>query len=114
MTYGTPSIEIQWSIHATCRGIGGITATNHTIGSARDATKAMIDWLESRDTTTVIEGVSPSIRVWAVLSSDQVLPGSHEMQSVVQGLPADRLVAYSVDFLRQISKVDNWGGGGGP
>ena len=112
MTYAPPSVTINWSIHAICRGIGGITATYHTTGSARDATDAMIAWLESRDTTTVIDGVSPYVRVWAVLSSQQLLAGEHEMQSVIQGLPADRAIGYATDWLRLVSRVNNWGGGG--
>lgn len=113
-TYAPPAVSINWSIHAICRGIGGITAVYHTTGDAQTATDAMIEWLESRDTTTTIDGVSPATRVWAVLSSQQVLTGVHEMQSVIQGLPADRTIAYTVDWLRLASRVRNWGGGGGP
>ena len=38
--------------------------------------------------------------------------GEHEMQSVIQGLPADRAIGYATDWLRLISRVHNWGGGG--
>jgi hypothetical protein len=112
MAYAPPTVTVAWSIHAITRGIGGITAAYHTTGSARTATDDMIAWLESRDTTTVIDGVSPVVRVWAVLSSQQLLAGEHEMQSVIQGLPADRAIGYATDWLRLISRVHNWGGGG--
>ncbi len=112
MAYAPPTVTVAWSIHAITRGIGGITAAYHTTGSARTATDAMIDWLNSRDTTTVIDDVAPEIEVWADLSSQQLLAGEHEMQSVIQGLPADRAIGYATDWLRLISRVHNWGGGG--
>jgi hypothetical protein len=112
MTYAPPSVAINWSIHAICRGIGGITATHHTTGSARTATDAMIDWLNSRDTTTVIDGVAPEIEVWADLSSQQLLTGYERKVNITKGLPADRQVAYTVDALRDWGKSRNWGSGG--
>jgi len=107
MSYKPGTIEIQWSIHAMTRGIGGITATHHTNGSAREATDAMIEWLQSRD---IVESVPPVVEVWAQLTSEQALEGSHRMTGLVQGLPADRCVAYSVDWLRLVARVENWGG----
>ena len=107
MSYKPGTIEIQWSIHAMTRGIGGITATHHTTGSAREATDAMIEWLQSRD---IVESVPPVVEVWAQLTSEQALEGSHRMTGLVQGLPADRCVAYSVDWLRLVARVENWGG----
>jgi hypothetical protein len=108
MSYKPGTIEIQWSIHAMTRGIGGITAAHHTTGSAREATDAMIEWLQSRD---IVESVPPVVEVWAQLTSEQALEGSHRMTGLVQGLPAERCVAYSVDWLRLVARVENWGGG---
>lgn len=108
--YGTPAIRVNWSIHAICRGIGGITAMHHTTGGAREATGAMIDWIESLDTTTVIEGVSPEIEVWADLTSPQVLTGYGRKVNIEKGLPPRRLVGYTVDALRDWGRGSNWGG----
>jgi hypothetical protein len=107
MSYKPGTIEIQWSIHAMTRGIGGITAAHHTTGSAREATDAMIEWLQGRD---IVESVPPVIELWAQLTSEQALEGSHRMTGLVQGLPAERCVAYSVDWLRLVARVENWGG----
>lgn len=111
MTYGTPTIRVNWSIHAITRGIGGITAMHHTTGGAREATDAMIEWIESLDTTTVIEGVSPEIEVWADMTSAQMLPGYERKVNITKGLPADRQVAYTVDALRDWGRGRNWGSG---
>jgi hypothetical protein len=111
MSYKPGTIEIQWSIHAMTRGIGGITAAHHTTGSAREATDAMIDWLQSRDVTTDAN-VDPEIELWAELRSDQAVKGSARKVNVEKGLPAKWLVEYSVDALRDWAKSRTWGGGG--
>lgn len=111
MTYGTPAITVNWSIHAITRGIGGITAMHHTTGSGREATDAMIDWIESLDQTTAIEGASPEIEVWAELRSPQVLTGYERKVNITKGLPVARLVGYTVDALRDWGRGRNWGSG---
>ena len=113
MSYGTPAnVTINWSIHAMLRGIGGITKAHHVQGSARDASREMIDWLEAQDQTLAMANLAPSVRLWCVLTSPQLLTGRHEMQNQVEGLPVPLLIRYSTDWLRLCSKVDNWGGGG--
>ena len=112
MAYAPPTVTVALSIHAITRGIGGITAAYHTTGSARTATDDMIAWLESRDTTTVIDDVAPEIEVWADLSSQQLLAGYERKVNITKGLPADRQVAYTVDALRDWGKSRNWGSGG--
>ena len=107
LTYRPNTIEITWSIHCLTRGVGGITAAHHAAGTAREATDAMIDWLQSRD---IVESVAPVVELWAQLTSEQALEGSHRMTGLVQGLPAERCVAYSVDWLRLVARVENWGG----
>ena len=109
MSYAPPAVQINWSIHAMTRGIGSVTATHHTTGTAREATEGMVEWLQSRD---IVESVAPVVELWAQLTSEQALKGSHRMTGLVQGLPAERCVAYSVDWLRLVARVENWGRGG--
>ena len=111
MTYPTNGVTIAYDFHAICRGIGGIEVVKHTQGSARDASRELIDWLEGLDTSLSIAGVEPSIEVWCGRTSQQILTGRHRSRDDITGLLAPLCVEYAVDAVRSMAKADTWGGG---
>ena len=112
MSYGNSGVTIDYTFHAVARGIGGIEVGKVTSGSARDASREMIDWLESLDTSLDIANAQPSVEIWCKRRSAQILTGVHDSRDFVTGLPAVNVVEYAVDAVRGMAKADTWGRGG--
>lgn len=108
MSYGEP-IVVDWSIKARVKGHGK-PFTHVSIGSAAVATEAMIAWLES--VRGQVEGDAPVIDVQATLTSQQRPGWKHIVASMTDNLPVGPAFAYTIDWLRKIAKVSNWGGPG--
>lgn len=103
----TDPVVVDWCIAAKIKRIKGKPQKHMTEGSAEGATSAMIAWLQQRDGL----GDQPSVMVTAELTSDQLPGWMHEVESCIEGMPADEAIEYTIDWLVTVKEMENWGGG---
>ena len=105
MSYPEVPVIVDWCITARVKG-DGQPQRFQAMGLAEQATVDMIAWLKARDRL----GDKPRIELVAELTSEQLPGWEHEVTSKAVGMAAEEAVEYSVDWLRQVAAMENWGG----